>query len=231
MRECNIKNDILNVIIPKIETKINVYEKDIISKQETNYGDLKILLNGVIKVSCILIDGNELILGIYKAPVIFIPKLTYNNSFVSLFNVVALSKCELGIIKEHTFVDMLKESPNLSINFIEYSDLVSQMIFMQMRSALVNNKKKALMSILLRLYNIYGLEDSNKQIINFKISNVLLSKFINTSTETISRLLSELKKENLISINSGFFEIIDIAYLKSELGCCFCNNTLCHSSL
>ncbi|MDA3734044.1 helix-turn-helix domain-containing protein [Niameybacter massiliensis] len=99
--------------------------------------------------------------------------------------------------------------------------------FLQMRDIGIHDKKHALLSILIRLYNTYGLKTQEGFKINIKLSNIILSEYLGTSPETISRLLTKLKHDNLITFNHGFLILKDLEHIKNTLGCSKCNENLC----
>ena len=226
-----LKNEILQEIIPFFEMNLYLNKGLKILKQDCSSNNVKVLLKGSVRVSCILSNGNELVVGIFKAPIIFIPKIGIETSFFSLFDVETETECDFAEISYNTFRSILKNKKDFSIKISDYCNLISKVIFNQIKSTLINSKHDALLVVLLRLYNTYGEIFNGKHLINLKMTNVLLAKHINTSVETVSRLITKLKKLNVIDSKDGYFEIIDFKYIETWLGCLFCENKFCLNNI
>ena len=65
-------------------------------------------------------------------------------------------------------------------------------------------------------------------IINLPLTNQELANFCGTSREVVNRLLSDLRKNNAISVDKGIITIHDLNYLKTEIDCENCSIDICN---
>ena len=63
--------------------------------------------------------------------------------------------------------------------------------------------------------------------LNLHLTNQELANFCGTSREVINRMLSDLRKEEVISVDKGKITIHDLNYLKTEINCEDCPKDLC----
>lgn len=228
MNLIDLRHDLINEIKPFIENTITVKSKSPIWEQESERNKLIITLNGTIKISHMLPNYKELLMGIYKSEIIVFPAIfNMKNNFSSLFKISTLTECTLGTISTPALKSLMDKDINLLRNLYLYHDYICQKVFLQMRDIAINDKKQALFSILIRLYNSYGLKTQDGWKINMKLSNIILSEYIGTSPETISRILTKLKYDNILEFNHGFITIKNLNYMKDSLGCSKCNDSLC----
>jgi CRP-like cAMP-binding protein len=80
----------------------------------------------------------------------------------------------------------------------------------------------------MRLAKSDGRKKKDRIVINANLTNQELANFCGTSREVVNRLLSELRKKNIISIDKGIITIFDIDYLKKENGCENCPIDICN---
>ncbi|GAB6169345.1 hypothetical protein JCM1393_18050 [Clostridium carnis] len=228
MNLIDLRYDLIKELKPFIENIITLKGNTSIWEQEYESNKLIITLNGTIKASHMLPNSKELLLGIYKSEVIIFPAiLNMENNFSSLFQISTLTECTLGIISASTLKTLMDKDITLIRRLYLYHDYLCQKVFLQLRDISIHNKKLALFSILIRLYNTYGLKTQDGWKIDMKLSNIILSEYIGTSPENISRLLTKLKSDNVIEFKQGFLTIKDLNYMKDCLGCSKCNENLC----
>ena len=80
----------------------------------------------------------------------------------------------------------------------------------KIRDFILNGKKGALYSTLIRFTNSYGTKtDDSSIIINHSLTNQEIANFCGTSREVINRLLSDLRKLDVISVEKGTITIHD----------------------
>src|SRR5699024_2762584 len=96
------------------------------------------------------------------------------------------------------------------------------------KDLVLNGKKGALYSTLIRLSNSFGIIQNNGILIDLVLTNQELASFCACTRESVNRMLVELRKLNIISIGaSGKILIKDLQYLKIENGCEDCPINIC----
>ena len=97
----------------------------------------------------------------------------------------------------------------------------------KLRDLILKGKKGALYSTLVRLTNSYGINTDSGILIDHALTNQEIANFCGTSREVINRLLSDLRKVEVISVDKGMITIHDLNYLKSEINCENCPAYIC----
>ncbi|MBW0764846.1 Crp/Fnr family transcriptional regulator [Mammaliicoccus fleurettii] len=88
-------------------------------------------------------------------------------------------------------------------------------------------KTGAFYSILIKLSNTYGIQVGDSILINVDLTNYELANFCNVTRESVNRMLSYLKKENIVSVNHKRITIHDLEYLKKSINCENCPLSIC----
>lgn len=204
--------------------KVFVKKNTVLLNQDEIMKNIYILLYGNFKLTHTSEDAKSFTLGYYSNYGILIPDLLNGeSSLISLFKVETIENSMFGVIP----VSKLDLNDKLKLELMEYYHIVSQKIYLQMRDLLFNNKLNALISILIRLSNSYGLKVNNEIKIDIKLSNKDLAEYIGSSTETVSRIMSKLKKENILYCKEKYIFIKNIKHLKKVMNCEHCNQKLC----
>lgn len=219
----DINKELLNKLIPLIKRRRFLKKNSVVLEQYEWSDNTYILLSGKIKITHLLHDADELILTIYSGKNIMLKPYSKYQTFVDLFRIETMEDSVLGVIPTKD-IEKYDELKNL---ILTYYDLFFQKTYLQMRDLLCNNKEKSLYSVLIRLCNSYGINTDSGIKIDLKLSNKNLAEFTGTSYETISRLLSKLKKNNLIKFEKGLIIIKNIDYMKDKLNCKECNEEIC----
>lgn len=97
----------------------------------------------------------------------------------------------------------------------------------QLRDIHTLGKTGAFYSILIKLANTYGIPDDQSIFINVDLTNNELANFCNATRESVNRMLSFLKKENIISIDQKHITIHNLEYLKQAINCENCPLSIC----
>lgn len=97
----------------------------------------------------------------------------------------------------------------------------------QIRDVYTLGKTGAFYSILIKLANTYGIQDGNSILINVDLTNHELANFCNITRESVNRMLSNLKKEKIVSIHHKKITIHDLDYLKRAINCENCPLSIC----
>lgn len=111
-------------------------------------------------------------------------------------------------IPKNTFLDLLKESPSFNLKVIDLLALDLKRAEQKELSLAQKPVRERLAEALLMLKEFFGFEEDNTTIKgNFTRED--LANIVGTATETIIRLLSELKKKKIIELKGKKIRITD----------------------
>ncbi|MEG0307479.1 MAG: Crp/Fnr family transcriptional regulator [Clostridium sp.] len=215
---------LINDLRPFIEKEIDIKKKTMIFDQDVHRNNILILLEGRFKLTHLLPNSKEFILGYFQAPCILLPSFFDSNNFISLFRAETIEDSKMGIIPRIKISDF---TTTLEYDILKFNDLQCQKVYLQMRDLLYNGKREALFSILIRLSNTYGIHTEKGIKLDVTLSNIDLAEYIGTAPETVSRLLLSLKNDNLILLEDKHIIITNIQEMKNTLNCSMCREDLC----
>ena len=101
-------------------------------------------------------------------------------------------------------------------------------VLQSFRDLLLYGKKGALYSTLIRLANSYGKEMDGGILISVPLTNQELANYSATARESLNRMLSELRKSDIIEYRGHLIFIKDIDYLKEAIQCENCGREICN---
>lgn len=111
------------------------------------------------------------------------------------------------------------------LNWLQTENMKNQT---RLRDLVLHGKKGALYSTLIRLANTYGeFHTPNEVQIKLPLTNTHLANLCATSREMVNRMLSDLRKDNMISIEKSYITILDLSFLKREIECDNCPLSIC----
>ena len=174
------------------------------------------LERGLLKVSIASPQGDERILTIL-GPGSIVGELAIIDGLPRSAAVVAIRDCKLSFISRESFVNCLREHPEI------YSDLVSILVSRlreadnAMAAASFLTVKARVARALLELAEHLGREtESGRIVILHKIRQSDIAAMAGVARENVSRTLTELKRCGLISQSSSYYSINDKPKLLRE---------------
>ena len=96
------------------------------------------------------------------------------------------------------------------------------------RDLVLYGKKGAIYSTLIRFANSYGQQVDDGILISVPLTNQELANYSATARESLNRILSELRRQNVIDILDGRILIHDLEFLKREIQCENCGREICN---
>lgn len=189
--------------------------------------ELYIVLSGKVQISKITSDGRELSLRIVGANDICGELTLFTSSPKFLLSAMAIEDAEICAVKKHTLEREIFQNSTLAFEFMKWMSDHFRKTQTKFRDLVLNGKKGALYSTLIRMTNSYGVKLDNGILIDLPLTNQELANFCGTSRESTNRILSELKKESVISIKKGKIIVHDLPFLKNEIGCENCPAVYC----
>ncbi|WML43364.1 Crp/Fnr family transcriptional regulator [Neobacillus sp. PS3-40] len=189
--------------------------------------ELYIVQSGILQVSKIIPDGRELTLRMCKKGDligeidIFCPSQKY------LLSGRVAESGEVAVIMKDVLEEKLSKNLPLSLVYMKWMSQQYRKTQTKFRDLVLHGKKGALYSTLIRISNSYGIMKTDGIMIRLPLTNQELANFCGTSREVVNRLLSDLRKANIISIDKGTITIHDIDYLRNEIDCERCPVEIC----
>ncbi|WP_427902223.1 Crp/Fnr family transcriptional regulator [Ornithinibacillus xuwenensis] len=216
---------LLNVISTTKKIDKNTY----LFHEGTIADEIYIIKSGLVQVSKLAADGKELIIRICSHDDIVGELSLFSDDPKYLLSAKVLCSGEVYMINKEELEENLIANSRLTMEFMKWTSNQMRKFQSKIRDLLLNGKKGALYSTLIRLSNSYGLEQDNGTLINIAMTNQELANFCTATRESINRMLSELRRLEIIeTYPSGKILIKDIAYLRNEIGCEECPIEICN---
>ena len=189
--------------------------------------ELYIIHSGLVQVSKIIPDGRELTIRMCTGGdmicelELFCPVKKY------LVSGRVTESGEVSVIMKDVLEEKLSHNHVLASEFMKWMGLEFRKTQAKFRDLVLHGKKGALYSTLIRIANTYGKKIDAGISITVPLTNQELANFCGTSREVVNRLLSELRKEEMISVDKGMITIHDFNYLREEIDCENCPAEIC----
>ncbi|MRH43371.1 cyclic nucleotide-binding domain-containing protein [Aquibacillus halophilus] len=217
----------LSELLTNIDHTIKVKKNSFLFQQGEDASELYVILSGRIQIGKISPDGRELTLRICSKGDIVGELALYTDNIKYLLNAKVLEDSELAVIKKSQLEKRLMENNELAMEYMKYMGESFRRDQTKFRDLVLHGKKGALYSTLIRLSNSYGLKKQNGILIDIVLTNQELANFCGTSRESVNRLLNDLVRSDIISMEKSKIFIQDLQHLKNEINCENCPIVLC----
>lgn len=184
------------------------------------------VLEGTVKLTKLNEDGKNLVFH-YFFPDDLFGEFNPRQELRSMFTARVVEDSVIGVMQKDDLEALLVQNDDLAMAFSQWQSQIQRYTQLKLRDLLFHGKDGALASALLRTVNTYGLQDGNNLVITRKFINNDFAEMVGASRETINRLLTVFKKNDIISYQNGHMEILDLAALKSLCHCEECPVTIC----
>ncbi|MGN1384966.1 MAG: Crp/Fnr family transcriptional regulator [Bacillus sp. (in: firmicutes)] len=189
--------------------------------------ELYLIKKGKIAVSKLLSDGRELTIRICSRNDIVGELLLFSQNPAYMFHAKALEDSEAFVISKNTLESKLESNHKSTVAYMKWISIQYRRTQTKIRDLLMYGKKGALYSTLIRLANSYGVDTESGIIVTLPLTNQELANLSGTSREMISRMLSELKAKQILSIEKGIITVHNLLFLKTAIQCENCPAEIC----
>lgn len=197
-------------------------------QEGTKANELFIIISGKIQLSKTVPDGRELTLRMASNGDLIGELSLFCSAQGHMQNAKIVESGEVAVIFKSDLEKKLGENHTIALEFMKWMSQEHRKTQTRFRDLVLHGKKGALYSTLIRLSNSYGKIAENGIVIDTPLTNQELANFCGTSREVVNRLLSELRKGDIISIDKGIITIHDLDYLKTEIDCENCPIEICN---
>ncbi|PLR97647.1 Crp/Fnr family transcriptional regulator [Bacillus sp. T33-2] len=189
--------------------------------------ELYLILSGKVQISKVTKDGRELALRICGQNDICGELTLFTDSPKYLLSAFVIEGAEIAVIKKDVIEKEIFQNPALAFEFMKWMSDHFRKTQTKFRDLVLNGKRGALFSTLIRMTNSYGAQKQDGILIDLPLTNQELANFCGTSRESTNRILNELKREHVISIKKGKIIVHDLDFLRDEIGCENCPAVFC----
>lgn len=167
---------------------------------------------GKIKLTYLGDDGREQIIHLAKAGDILGYRALLGDDTYSL-SAVAMEESAICFIPRTSFLELVQQNGKLSGELIKLLTAELRMTEQHLAGMAQKTVRERLAEALLLLRETYGFEPGT-QILQVQLSREELANMVGTATETIIRLLTEMKHENIVELNGKKIHLADIPALE-----------------
>jgi CRP-like cAMP-binding protein len=189
--------------------------------------EMFLILSGRIQISKVNAEGEELYLRLCSTNDIVGELTLFTEDPRYIFNARVIENGHVVGIQLDMLEKALFQNSNLGYQFIKWMNDHIRRTMTKFRDLVLFGKKGALYSTLIRLSNSYGLHKDDGIHITVPITTQDLAHFCGTAREIVSRMLTDLKKNQIISIDHKKIIIHNIEYLKAVNDCGNCPDSHC----
>lgn len=172
-------------------------------------------------------EGKQFYLSIIQSGQLLGDLSLFDHSSVQCFSAKAIENSEVYIVEKKQIEKIFFEEKELSMELMKIYNLYNKTNETKFRDLVLNSKKGALFSTLIRLANTYGVEKGDGILIDLKLTFNDIASFCATTREGANRIFSELKRDDIIDVAEGKILIMDLEYLREEIGCDLCPIQYC----
>jgi CRP-like cAMP-binding protein len=189
--------------------------------------EMFLILTGRIQISKMNAEGEELYLRLCSGHDIVGELTLFTEDPRYVFNARVIEDGQVAGIQLDMLEKALFQNSNLGYQFIKWMNDHIRRTMTKFRDLVLYGKKGALYSTLIRLSNSYGLQKEDGIHITVPVTTQDLAHFCGTAREIVSRMLTDLKKKQIISIDHKKIIIHNIDFLKVENDCGNCPDSHC----
>lgn len=218
----------LNKLFEKVHRIKPVEKGSFLFEEGTTANELYIIQSGKFQISKMVPDGRELTIRMCSAGELVGELSLFSPASQHILNARASESGSVAIIQKDKLESEIAKDSALALELIKWLSLQHRKSQTRFRDLVLHGKKGALYSTLIRMANSYGIKTDEGVKINVSLTNQELANFCGTSREVVNRLLSELRKNNIISIDKGFITVHALHRLKREIDCENCPVEVCN---
>ncbi len=204
-----------------------VEKGDFLYQEGSIANELFLVQSGIVQISKIIPDGRELTLRLCSAGDLIGELNLFYSSPKYLLSAKVIEEGKVAVIIKSQLEEKLAKNTDLALEYMKWMSQQFRKTQAKFRDLVLHGKKGALYSTLIRLSNSYGKKTTAGIMIDLSLTNQELANFCGTSREVVNRMLSDLRKSEIISIDKGIITIHDLEYLKAEIDCENCPIDIC----
>jgi CRP/FNR family transcriptional regulator len=222
----NAMRGIIGQMEPAVKEKLDIffgkYKSSYFSKGEPlieadqDPGGVYYLTEGVVKEYSVNAEGVEVVLNLFKPDAFFpMPWVLNKKTIPHYFEGMADGKYFKAPADE--FLNFLKNEPEILLDLLRRIYRGMEGMWQRLEYSMSGSAYGKFITELLIFAKRFGKNENGKVTIDFKIFEKDLASHSGIARETVSRLISKLKENNLITFENNTLVINNLENLENEL--------------
>ena len=175
------------------------------------------LQKGAVKLSRVYEQGEEITVALLRENSVFgVLSLITGQKSDRFYHAVAFTTVEILSVPIEQVEKALKENPELSMWMLKGLSTRILQTEMMIETLAHRDMGSRLVSFLLILCRDFGVPESGGMTIDLKLSHQAIAEAIGSTRVTVTRLLGDLRQENMISINKKRITVHNPATLSQQ---------------
>lgn len=201
--------------VERLFTKKQYSKEQIVLYEEDTSNYMYLIYSGKVRVVKMNEDGKEQIITIHKRNDFF-GEMTLLDGKTAPATIIAHEDAVIGLLHKRDFDEYLLKNEGIRRKIIELlcARLRDSWEMIKILSFNAENAQDRVVSLLVRLQELYGVKDDRGVIIDVKMTHQQMASYASVTRETMSRVLRNLEKSEVITVlenkaillNSSFFE-------------------------
>jgi len=164
--------------------------------------------SGQVKVSKSSEEGGEQILHLLGTGDIFAEVVLFDGGDFPA-TAQAVTDCQIGMIRNQDMEVFVRANPDVAFKFLKVMSHRLRAAQIRIKNLALQDTLRRTVGMLLHLAQEHGEETQEGIEINLPLNRQELANMVGTSRETVTRILSRLSKEGLITLDKHKIVIID----------------------
>lgn len=220
LKKIKIFSDLPQELLESVSAlvKTRTYEKGEIIFSEGSPGEAFYFLHsGRVKASKLFPGGQEIIICTLGPGDVFAEVTLLKKNQPYPVTATALVKSEVGFVFNKDLEELLKNNSNLALELIRLQNEKLLEAHYRIRNMGYTDVTARVISILKTMSANFGRETEEGVVINFELSRQDLANIAGTTRETVSRIISGLKNQNIIVFQGKRIVIKDMVEMDNFL--------------
>ncbi len=196
--------------------KTRKYRKNMFIFTEGESGEaVYFVKTGKVKISKMVEDGREHVLHIMQEGDIFGEVVLFNGGNYPATSEV-IEDAEVGILRNEDLENLMRQNVDIAIDMLKIMSRRLQNASSQIRDLALKDALSRTAGLLLKLSEAFGTETEEGVVINLSLNRQELANMVGLTRETVTRVLSDLKRTKVIDTDKNQITILN----KRKLICC-----------
>lgn len=222
-------SDELRQLLMSLGTSRKIKQNTFLFQEEMHAEEIYLIKSGLIQINMMSTDGKGITLRICKEGDLLGETTLYTDNPKYLLNARVIESGEVICVNIEQLQEELENNHLLATELIKWYCNHVRKLQLKMNDLLLNGKKGALYSALIRLANSCGVKREDGILISIAFKDQELADLCGATREYTNRLLTELREKNILLIDStGKMLVKNLNYLKRKINCRDCSVSVCN---